>query len=188
MECLVWVRREADTKDHHYKLHVANNKDMDVEDIQTSLSKMIALLERQFLIVDTCMVDFITKNIFERLPEGLQGELLELDDDSLILLPALLHDEQLQLPSRSPGLSRVLSDLRDCKMETRGLITDLQEADIRSDESSLSNWDKMMTEKKTHEVDRMSQWISNSVSRQNLSSIVDLGSGKVHIKPLSIFI
>ena len=50
-----------------------------------------------------------------------------------------------------------------------------------SDESSLCNWDRIMTEKKTHEVDRMSQWISNSVSRQTLSSIVDLGSGKAYL-------
>ena len=160
---------------------------MELEDIQTSLSEMIALLECQYSIVDTCMVDFITKNIFQRLSKGLQRELLELEDDSLVLLPALLHDEQLKLPSRCPELSRVLSDLRDVKMEARGLITDLQEANMGSDESSLSNWDKMMTEKKTHEVDRMSQWISNSVSRQNLSSIVDLGSGKVHIKPLNVY-
>ena len=152
---------------------------MEVEDIQTSLSKMIALLECQYEVVNTCMVDFITKDIFERLPEEIQGELLELEDESLILLPALLHDEQLVLPSSCPQLSLVLSDLRDCKMEARGLITEQQEADIGSDESSLCNWDKIMTEKKTHEVDRMSQWISNSVSRQKLSSIVDLGSGKV---------
>ena len=161
---------------------------MEVEDIQTSLSKMIAILECQYEIVDTCMVDFITKDIFQRLPEGIQGELLELDDDSLVLLPALLHDEQLELPSSCPELSRVLSDLRDVKMEARGLITDLQEAHMGSDESSLCNWDKMMTEKKTHEVDRMSLWISNSVSRQNLSSIVDLGSGKVHVKTLQMYV
>ena len=160
---------------------------MEVEDIQTSLSKMIALLECHYEVVNTCMVDFITKNIFERLPEEIQGELLELEDESLILLPALLHDEQLVLPSRCPQLSLVLSDLRACKMEARGLITEQQEADIGSDESSLCNWDKIMTEKKTHEVDRMSQWISNSVSRQKLSSIVDLGSGKVDRKPVNIF-
>ena len=159
---------------------------MEVGDIQTSLSKMISLLEYQHEIVDTCMVDFITQNIFERLPEAIQGELLELEDDSLILLPALLHDEQLMLPSSCPQLSQVLSDLRDCKMEALGLITEQQEDNLGSAESSLCNWDKMMTEKKTHEVDRMSQWISNSVSRQNLSSIVDLGSGKVKIKPVNI--
>ena len=159
---------------------------MEVEGIQTSLSKMISLLKYQHEIVDTCMVDFITQNIFERLPEAIQGELLELEDDSLILLPALLHDEQLMLPSSCPQLSQVLSDLRDCKMEALGLITEQQEENLGSAESSLCNWDKMMTEKKTHEVDRMSQWISNSVSRQNLSSIVDLGSGKVNIKPVNI--
>ena len=160
--------------------------ELEVENIQTSLSKMISLLESQFEIVDTCMVDFITKNIFERLPVGLQGELLELEDDSLILLPALLHDEQLSLPATCPDLSGVLSDLRECKMEAMGLISDQQESSIGSDEKSLSNWDKIMTEKKTHEVDRMSQWISNSVSRQNLFSIVDLGSGKVPVKPVHI--
>merc|ERR1712241_242505 len=132
-----------------HTLHVMWDRGMKVkvnlveeEAIQTSLSKMIALLESQFEIVDTCMVDFITQNIFERLPEGLQGELLELEDDNLILLPALLHDEQLSLPSSSPQLSRVLSELRECKMEAMGLITDQQEASIGPDGSSLSNWDR----------------------------------------------
>ena len=144
---------------------------------------MIELLESQMEIVNTCMVDFISMDLFEQLSPRMQEELLSLEEETLVLLPALLQDQGLELPSSCPQLSSVISELRDCKLEHLGLLTELpQSLSDYTELTSLSNWDKIMPPKKTHEVDLMSRFISNSLSDQHgVTSIVDLGSGKAYL-------
>ena len=153
----------------------------EIEAIQTSLSKMIGLLESRMEICDTCMVDFITLNLFGLLPQPLQEELYTLETDSLVLLPALLHDEvSLTKFSHCPELMSTVTLLRERKMEAMDLVSE-PGPDRGARLTSLTNWDKIMSAKKTHEVDQMSGYLSRLVSQHNISSLVDLGSGKAYL-------
>merc|ERR1712227_302737 len=99
-------------------------------------------------IVNTCMVDFISMDLFKQLSPTMQEELLSLEEETLVLLPALLHDQGLELPSSCPLLSSVILELRDCKLEHLGLLTELpQSLSDDSELTSLSNWDKIMPPK-----------------------------------------
>ena len=153
----------------------------EIEAIQTSLSKMIGLLESRMEICDTCMVDFITLNLFGLLPQPLQEELYTLETDSLVLLPALLHDEvSLTKFSHCPELMSTVTLLRESRMEAMDLVSE-SEPGGGAGLTSLTNWDKIMSAKKTHEVDQMSGYLSRLVSQHNISSLVDLGSGKAYL-------
>ena len=142
---------------------------------------MITLLESHMGTVDTCMVDFISMNLYSILSEDMQRELQSLEDDSIMLLPASLHaDVDVLKLSRCPSLSSVVSELRQSRLEVLGLVTDTQ-AGPGTGLTSLSHWDKIMSGKKTHEVDQMSHYVSGCVSLHGVTCLVDLGSGKAYL-------
>ena len=145
---------------------------------------MITLLESHMGTVDTCMVDFISMNLYSILSEDMQRELQSLEDDSIMLLPASLHaDVDVLKLSRCPSLSSVVSELRQSRLEVLGLVTDTQ-AGPGTGLTSLSHWDKIMSGKKTHEVDQMSHYVSGCVSLHGVTCLVDLGSGKAYLSQL----
>ena len=62
-----------------------------VAHLEECLTKMTELLETQMNLVNTCMVDFIVKDMFSILSHYIQSELLSLTDDQLVSLPGTLE-------------------------------------------------------------------------------------------------
>ena len=64
---------------------------------ESALDKLANFLERHRAIFDVCMVDFVTKNIFESvLQPGLQEDLLKCTDQDLITMPSkLIQNEKI---------------------------------------------------------------------------------------------
>jgi len=50
-----------------------------------------------------------------------------------------------------------------------------------SETSMLDFWDKIMSEKKTHEVCQMTKFVSKKVKEKDIGCLVDLGSGKAYL-------
>ena len=155
-----------------------------MDHLKQSLDMMTQLLGSNMDLVNTCMVEFIVKDMFNLLPLPLRCELLSLSDDLLTSLPSLLYEESPGSEKRMmlcPELMSVVSSLRGCRMESLGIVSD-EETDIsHEDVSGLQHWDKIMAEKKTHEVERMSRFVKSLVNKHNISCLVDLGSGKAYL-------
>lgn len=63
----------------------------DLEHFSECLLQLTSLLERHSGIVNVCMVDFITEDIFTKcISEELQQDLLDLTEDDIRNLPDLL--------------------------------------------------------------------------------------------------
>lgn len=158
--------------------------DMTLEYLKQSLDTMTQVLRSHMGLVNTCMVEFIVKDMFSLLPLNIQSELLSLSDDLLVSLPSLLFEDSPWSEEKMrmcPELMAMVTNLRECRMESLGIVSE----DIISREeenvSGLEHWDKIMAEKKTHEVDRMSRFVKKLVTQHNISCLVDLGSGKAYL-------
>ena len=158
----------------------------DMEHLKQSLDCMTEVLGSRMYLVNTCMVEFIVKDMFSLLPLHIRSELLSLTDDLLVSLPSLLFEDSPESEENMrmcPELMSVVTRLRGCRMESLGIVsevdTDLSHGE--EDVSGLQHWDKIMAEKKTHEVERMSKFVKSLVSRHDISCLVDLGSGKAYL-------
>ena len=154
--------------------------------MRQSLDMMTQVLGSHMDLVNTCMVEFIVKDMFSLLPLPLRSELLSLSDDLLTSLPSLLYEESPGSEERMrlcPELMSVVSSLRGCRIKSLGIVSD-EETDVDHEEkdiNGLQHWDKIMAEKKTHEVERMSRFVKSLVNKHNISCLVDLGSGKAYL-------
>ena len=157
----------------------------EMDHLRQSLDTMTKVLGNHMNLVNTCMVEFIVSDMFSLLPLPLRSELLSLSDDLLVSLPSLLYEESPGSEEKMmmcPELMSVVSSLRGCRMESLGIVS--EETDIGHEEedvSGLQHWDKIMAEKKTHEVERMSRFVKSLVNKHNISCLIDLGSGKAYL-------
>lgn len=157
-----------------------------MDQLKNSLDVMTQVLRSHLELVNTCMVEFIVKDMFSLLPLHIGCELLSLSDEQLASLPSLLFEESAELEeelSLCPELSSVLTRLRGCRMESLGVVSSdgTPGEEEEEDASGLQHWDRIMAEKKTHEVERMSRYVGKLVTRHNISCLVDLGSGKAYL-------
>ena len=145
------------------KIHKNHLEMSSVEHLKQSLDSMVTMLESNMNIVNTCMVDFIVKDMFNILSPKLQEELLQLSDDQLTKLASILFQDQVDDEdywTNLEVLSQTLHTLRSLRMETLNIVSD---ADLSDEENMFQHWDTIMTQKKTHEVEIMSQMIKKHV-------------------------
>ena len=130
------------------------------EHLRGCLDTMTKLLDTHMSLVNTCMVDFIVRDMFSIIPQQLQQELLELTGDELVTLPSLLFSSiaaDSVFLTKYPNLGAVIEDLKQCRMENMNVSSEHYEEDVNQNEiKGLEYWDKIMAEKKTHEVNKMS--------------------------------
>merc|ERR1719228_1676077 len=72
----------------------------------------------------------------------------------------------------------MLNLLREHTVEVLGLVV---ETKVDQDTSMLQFWDRIMPEKKTHEVCQMSKYVTRCVQEKDIDCLVDLGSGKAYL-------
>ena len=159
------------------------------EHLRVCLDTMTKLLDTHMSLVNTCMVDFIVRDMFSIIPQQLQQELLELTGDELVTLPSLLFSssaaDSVSL-TKYPNLGAVIEELKQCRMENMNIATEhCEEEEVNGNGiKGLEYWDKIMAEKKTHEVEKMSKVIYQQVKNCQLSCLVDLGSGKAYLSQI----
>jgi len=141
------------------------------------LDNLVKLLTPQLELVSTCMVDMIDKDLFSILPVTIQAELLVLSEEDLCKLPSCLFSG-VNISEDAPQINSVLKKLRQHSLESLGLVTDIQ---CDEDPGLLEFWDKIMSEKKTHEVCEMSKFVMRYVQKYSIDCLVDLGSGKAYL-------
>jgi hypothetical protein len=146
-------------------------------DIVSALDKLVTLLTPQLGLVSTCMVDMIELDLFSMLPMSVQTELLSMTEDQLGKLPTLLFSAR-DISEQAPQVDSMLDQLRNHSMEALGLVRDIK---YDEDPSMLEFWDKIMSEKKTHEVCEMTKFVARDVRDCDISCLVDLGSGKAYL-------
>eukprot|EP00092_Neocalanus_flemingeri_P028451 GFUD01030893.1.p1 GENE.GFUD01030893.1~~GFUD01030893.1.p1 ORF type:complete len:480 (+),score=169.01 GFUD01030893.1:127-1566(+) len=143
----------------------------------SALDKLVTLLTPHLELVNTCMVDMIEQDLFSLLAVQVQSELLSMTEDQLGRLPALLFTAR-DISKEAPEVDSMLDQLRRHTLEVLDLVKD---SNLEMDTSMLEFWDKIMPEKKTHEVCQMSKLVIKSVKNNNIGCLVDLGSGKAYL-------
>ncbi|XP_072016360.1 probable methyltransferase-like protein 25 [Amphiura filiformis] len=172
-------------------------------DTELKILRLAKFLHFYDAILSVNLVGFITENVWKYVPFPIQAELLSLSYNDLCLLPvslsAIRQDDENQ-PSESAGQ---LSNLRDFmqdvyhnRLENMQVLTALEDIcgfkHENSKSSSQSNMheteprvmkkmNSFMSEKKSHEVDVMSDVIAAIAKGANIQQVVDIGSGKGYL-------
>jgi len=155
-----------------------------------SISGLVDFLEDYRTVVDTCMVSFITEDMFSLLPEGVAEELLLLSDQQLANLPAALFSEDLAWLESTPILKETVTNLQNLALDRLLESSDFSSTHASSThtESDFLHFDKIMPAKKTHEVAEMSRLVYTLTQQNNANYLVDLGSGKAYLSQLMSYL
>jgi len=174
---------------------------------ESALETLAEFLKNHRSIFDGCMVDFITKDIFDKvLEKDLQNELLKLNQQEIIELPGKMMQSDLKGGTPLDTLIKEMSllTLENLKVTTsKEQLFDAQQTTTKQneeqegiDKNSLSNhniekkgrntnilchFDRFMSQKKMHEVLMLSETVSEICHKENVKSLVDVGSGKAYL-------
>jgi len=162
--------------------------------LQNDLLRLTSFLSDYHPVVDTCMVTFISEDLYRVLPDPIGAELLNLSDETLSVLPSLLFSDDLSPLDGAEFTRKLILHLKslsiDSLLEKRnsqlGFMAASNEVeDIKAD---LQYFDKIMPPKKTHEVQLMSAVVRRLVANNNAQFLVDLGSGKAYLSQVMSFL
>ena len=149
---------------------------------RTSLACLVNHLDLYYSLANTSMVDFIVSDMFSTLPDIIQLELLGMDDEDIAAIPTkLMTGEASDTP-----LGKMVAGLKRHSLEELGLVKDwdtpTDDDDYKID--TVEFLDKIMPEKKMHEVLLMSKFVSELSACHGVTSLVDMGSGKGYLSQL----
>ncbi|XP_046632369.1 probable methyltransferase-like protein 25 isoform X3 [Daphnia pulicaria] len=147
-----------------------------------ALKTLSTFLEPFLPIVNTHMVHFYTDQVFEKLSQDLQSDLMALSDTQIAELP----NDYLNISKSKPSyiasnLLQLMEDIDEHNLDSLNVLDDLpsvwKEMDIKP-LTSLIHFDKFMTVKKSHEVGALCDTIASFANYTDSKLIVDLGCGK----------
>jgi len=167
---------------------------------ETALATLAEFLRKHHLIFDVCMVDFITKDIFNNVLEtNLQNEMLQLNHQEIIEFPGRMMQNDLKGDTPLDNLIKEMSalTLENLKVTTSKEQLFVQKTTIQDEEGNdiknssnhnkknqgniLCHFDHFMSQKKMHEVLMLSETVSEICHTENVKSLVDVGSGKAYL-------
>ena len=156
-------------------------------------SRLADFLAEHSDLISGCMVDFITKDIFEQSwtrNQTLRDELASLSDEDLCDLPTKFHEfcdknksGSKQSKSRS-ALDELLKKMSDHMLDALGVVSSDQNLFLESNNDKyklLEHFDRFMSEKKMHEVVVMARVVSTLSADLGIGGLVDVGSGKAYL-------
>ena len=121
---------------------------------KTALSILVNYLDTYHNLVNTSMVDFIVSDLFSTLPTDVQKELFTMNDEEIAALPTKL----LENDDSDTALGVLVSDLRMHTLEMLGLVRNWEETEDEEGAVNIVQFlDRIMPQKKMHEVCRMSK-------------------------------
>uniref|UniRef100_A0A915KDH2 Methyltransferase domain-containing protein n=1 Tax=Romanomermis culicivorax TaxID=13658 RepID=A0A915KDH2_ROMCU len=153
--------------------------------LKNKIDEIAAFLNNYNTLINCHMVEFITDNFFQRLiPADFICELSNLSDRQLCQLPnarpGFLNE------SENPNLTSFLRQIQHLSLVN--LISDqildnfLQNAEDETGEKISVH--HFMGVKKSHEVERMGRFINKLAEEEEISMVVDIGSGKGYLSSL----
>ena len=131
-----------------------------------ALQAVASVVEKHHAIVNACMVDFVTKDIFSVIQPGLANELLQMSEVELQSLPQLFlsHDECFG-QKKFPEVSQFARELSDHTLEALGVsvsradFLDKHLGCVDDGQDIMRFFDRFMSDKKMHEVRHKVIWI-----------------------------
>ena len=152
------------------------------EDCSEALEKLADFLNKYSPIINVCMVDFVTDDIFATcLSDALGLELLALEESEIANLPQRLLKLNSEIKSQEAGLTssfnekkefseidKLLKEISFLSIDNLESTLSLQDLELKlapkkDEKNLLTNFDRIMGEKKMHEV----VILSNIVNRIN---------------------
>jgi len=156
-----------------------------------SLRALTSVLEKHKKLVNACMVDFITNDLFSSLVDPDVGtELIKMSEQELQGLPQLFIRESKTLAidgSKYPNVMRFGEELAGHTLDVLGVSvsrTDFLEKHLGCKDDGqdlLRFFDRFMSDKKMHEVVFMSNVVLELASKYQTETLLDLGSGKAYL-------
>ena len=131
---------------------------------EKALNKLASFIKKHHDVINVCMVDFITKDIFRNvLDTKIQNELLLASDQDIIDLPSkLLQHEQnntgggkiynVTTPTSSPALDLLIQEISSLTLTSLNVTTSKERIVESKNASILTHFDHFMSQKKMHEV------------------------------------
>ena len=151
---------------------------------EKALGQLAEFLKNHHPIFNVCMVDFITKDIFQHVLNFDIGEnLLQLSDTDLLRLPTRMINNNVDEESNiTNGLDALIQEMSAMTLEGLHVTTSKEQLLLSSSyDTILSHFDQFMSQKKMHEVLMMSETVSEVCRLQNITCLVDVGSGKAYL-------
>ena len=147
-----------------------------------ALEKLASFLEPFLAILNTHMVHFYTDNEWNKLSQGLQSDLLALDEGQLAKLPDdFINMAEKKLDHIRPDLRQLMESIGQHSLSSLGVLDDLPSVWNRmgiQPITSAIHFDKFMSVKKTHEVGALGDIIASLSRHTNSKLVLDLGCGK----------
>ena len=156
---------------------------------ESALQKLANLIAKYQNLIDVCMVDFVTKNVFENaVPLELRESLQKLTESEISLLTNTFFNNDTDDSLKNSPLTVLLNELRQHTLESLDIVEDkdnmnknLASFQIGQSIPCLSHFDKFMPDKKMHEVGVMNEIICQLCKKCNVDTLIDLGSGKAYL-------
>ena len=151
------------------------SRDESVQFHRAALSRLAAFVDEFKPVVNVCMVDFITEDIFaDALTADLQAELMAMTETELCGLPGKLaqnmtDDEDTE--TTTPVIDGLVKRIREHFLESLDVLTAKEtflvedNGDNRSRLNILEHLDRIMADKKMHEVVVLARALQNIAGR-----------------------
>ena len=129
-----------------------------------ALQELSRVVEKHHAIVNACMVDFVTKDIFSVINPDLANELLEMSEAELQSLPQLFLGrgqggfEDKEDKKRFPEVSEFARELSEHTLEALGVAVSRNDflknhlGCVDDGQDIMRFFDRFMSDKKMHEV------------------------------------
>ena len=126
---------------------------------EKALGQLTEFLKKHHPIFNVCMVDFITKDIFQHVLNFDIGEnLLQLSDTDLLQLPTRMINVDNEESNITNGLDALIQEMSAMTLEGLHVTTSKEQLLLSSSyDTILSHFDRFMSQKKMHEVLMMSE-------------------------------
>ena len=155
----------------------------------SALTKLATLITKYHDLLNVCMVDFVTKKVFDNvLNNDLKENLNQLTESEICSLPEKIFGSVNVSISNKKSLGHLMNELRQHTLESLGvvqckeeLLSQLQSYKSPESVTSLKHFDRFMSEKKMHEVVVMNEVISYLCTDKSVETLIDLGSGKAYL-------
>ena len=124
------------------------------------MSCLLSHLDSYHSLVNTSMVEFIVSDLFSMLPGDVQTELIAMDDDQIAAIPTKL----LENDDSDTAVGDVVAGLKKHSLEMLGLVRDWEESPGDGEDVNMVQFlDRIMPQKKMHEVCQMSKVIKHNI-------------------------
>ena len=160
-----------------------------LDTLSKALENLANFISNYHNLIDVCMVDFVTKDVFDNaVPNDLKEDLQKLNDNEICALPEkFFGTEDITISNKQP-LNQLINELRQHTIEslctvdsTNSFINKLDLYNNAHKGTSLKHFDKFMSDKKMHEVVVMSELVKYLTMESSVQTLIDLGSGKAYL-------